>query len=1290
VLFLPCLLILPALFALFIGLGLTRDDVIEDEVYNLWSSESSDYYQNVEYSSDLGVSSGLTTLLAMASHRDTDGNIMSSESLEEIRTRMEAVEGVTVEHDGNVFTWEDICARNNIGLGTVYKFPCLRLSPLDYFTEAKWFMEEDDRHTWYTNGIQKSLVFPRVARFGAMMEVTECYSQCIELIIKRNIDQRLPLKLLGDLTAMDMNHKCRVCIEKTYDKNIDHLEEFTDNLFTLIQSALKAHLQTIDNTTIYAEVGGLIEKHRKVALGVTRAKIEEYLTYYTARGLIPKLTGDPQLDSDNPFNATSIAHGGSGIDMSGDSAKVVAWLKNFDGSPLDPSGDTWAMIESDPVYSWLIAAEEPMTSRCGNDDPSKTWCTKFQRSEYVKETKHYFAVMWFDLLINSEPFLNFTDGESNPYDWTIGEGCGYDLKGTRASYTNKNATDILKAASGILYTVDEGTSVGTIDKSILIGGTKPALADVTAEKPLEIAKSLMTIYPALQPQKILDRVRNCHRPDGPLTITEEDAEVVLEKFKKEMVDEWAKGWNDPDDGTVQFTGLFDGRGVGGTASFILRDITNDNGKLTAIAIFIIALVSVVFLFNCNLVKSMTLITLAGVLLVVLSFFGAMGLAVMFGIKININIAWTLPFIIIGLGVDDMYIVLLALKKNKRYTKESFIRTMQEVVVPVSMTSFVNFFMYTVMNIMDTAVIYKTAQAAMIAVGCLWLTIAVCFPAYCYIDMIRQKNNRCDILVCVKKENDSSIEGDTRKSFLYNSVYKPAILSSFITKAIVMFVTVALFVVGVIGITKRQSGLGLKEFFPEKDQGSRWAEIREKDLAAWSVGISWGELEYTDPQVQLRMIQQFENLVDNSFIASKDTKFLWIADFNRWTTKQCDANFVKEDPSILECGQDQTFIAEDGSESSCVGEWMENTLGLRIKPKFDLEGSSNTCGELEGICLKVSQLFDEDKVTLFGSVDSRECNEALSNNTTYCPVFKGWSEEKLAFCIKKWRHFTGGGGGILLEEDSATESNTCAGEYLNDDEVKIPIKFSSSPVLYAKDLYSHDATVEMIKQTRSICDDDKEIHCWMTGVPFDYWEQYLNVDSVLLTTACISVATGFGVATLFLLFVLRSSRSDFDFGKTVLASVVGGFLISLTCILCLIPVIGLSVLANVNLTAFSNMAFVLSVGFAVEYSVHVVHRFLSAPVWITSAAERVNHTMEFLTLPLTLSFISSTIGVVCLAFTEFSFTERFFFRPLIIVMVVTYFVGAFFLPVLLTFLDVDFLKVGNVNDDDDEKDFNDDV
>ena len=67
-------------------------------------------------------------------------------------------------------------------------------------------------------------------------------------------------------------------------------------------------------------------------------------------------------------------------------------------------------------------------------------------------------------------------------------------------------------------------------------------------------------------------------------------------------------------------------------------------------------------------------------------------------------------------------------------------------------------------------------------------------------------------------------------------------------------------------------------------------------------------------------------------------------------------------------------------------------------------------------------------------------------------------------------------------------------------------------------------------------------------------------------------------------------------------------------------------------------------------------------------------MKFLIQPLTLSFLSSTAGVACLAFTDFEFNERFFFRPLMVVMVMTYIIGAFFLPILLTKLDFDFLRL----------------
>jgi len=91
----PALLILPVLFAIFIGIGFTREDIIEDDVYAIWASEKSDYYQDAKYARSVGRKAGASSLLAIATSRD-GGNIMTASRLHEIRVRMEAMENVTV------------------------------------------------------------------------------------------------------------------------------------------------------------------------------------------------------------------------------------------------------------------------------------------------------------------------------------------------------------------------------------------------------------------------------------------------------------------------------------------------------------------------------------------------------------------------------------------------------------------------------------------------------------------------------------------------------------------------------------------------------------------------------------------------------------------------------------------------------------------------------------------------------------------------------------------------------------------------------------------------------------------------------------------------------------------------------------------------------------------------------------------------------------------------------------------------------------------------------------------
>jgi hypothetical protein len=66
------------------------------------------------------------------------------------------------------------------------------------------------------------------------------------------------------------------------------------------------------------------------------------------------------------------------------------------------------------------------------------WCTKYSlptESDPGEQpyTKQHFARLWYDLLIDSPAFLGVTQGEDDPYTWTTGQGCGYELRGQRKS-----------------------------------------------------------------------------------------------------------------------------------------------------------------------------------------------------------------------------------------------------------------------------------------------------------------------------------------------------------------------------------------------------------------------------------------------------------------------------------------------------------------------------------------------------------------------------------------------------------------------------------------------------------------------------------------------------------------------------------------------------------------------------------------------------------------------------------------------------------------------------------------
>lgn len=1021
---------------------------------------------------------------------------------------------------------------------------------------------------------------------------------------------------------------------------------------------------------------------------------------------------------------------GSGVNMSANLTSVYDYfdIKNYnvsDGANNTFSNTSWFppfytsdgfinltapefdhMILHNPMFSWFAASLDQVEGfKCGNgyllgtkstsadiDNRTNTvarnsaefWCNEYtvpndNNTGTGNYTRQYFAKMWYNGLLTSESLLDISIGHSDPFSWTTGAGCGYKLHGERNRYTNMSEDGILFNASRYIYMYDEGVVLGVVQPELLIGNSTPRAGQYSFEYPLETVGVLQSIYAAAQPYTIAQRVRSCQRPGGPLQITRDDAKQVLYLFKQAMEETWSKGWDDPTQ-NISFVCLYDDSGAGGTAARILQAVTLDNTALVTISMALIAVFSILFLVSFDVVESRVLIALIGVSLCILGYFAGLGFGILLGMKINISVAWSLPFILIGLGVHDVYIILMALKRQKGYTDNDFINTMKEIVIPVSMTALVNIMTFLILNISDVPAIYVTARMAILCLLFLYWSHTFCFPAYAYLDLKRQALGRYDILFCFQRNTyaiddndlpDKNVD-DCHSTLLYDYFYRPLMLSDNdvwrkFVQSFTISAGVSLFIIGCIGISQHQVGVGLEELFPNDNQAQLWASERTEALASWSIQMQWGELDYTDPDIQMQMMKQFEDVASTSRVADIDTKQLWIAEFAIWASRLCEENVRRRDNFDTGlCGQDQIFKDEG---TVCSATWKLNTFGLREKhiQSFD----NDTCYPAEnGVCRLATELHPDDLKEIIVLNPKLIVNQTMS----FCPTIDNWSIGKWQFCLVQWRNITGSTNGGLVVQDDGSPSNDCPGATNNDNLISWPISFSAGPTMFAYDLFTHADTLAMMNDTRHYCDHNPIIHCWMWGIPYKYWTQYVDIMSGLTKMCVLCTLVGFVVSFLFL-FITINMETLHERPKIFLGTFIGSILIAATVAFGLVVVIGLSILSGVRLSGFSNMSFVLSVAFTVDYSIHIVSRWLRIDLSEKTSLGRVRATMSFLMLPTFMAFASSTIGVICLAFSQFYFVQVYFFKPLIIVMFVTYFFGCYWLPAVLALIDIDSVKLG---------------
>jgi len=846
----------------------------------------------------------------------------------------------------------------------------------------------------------------------------------------------------------------------------------------------------------------------------------------------------------------------------------------------------------------------------------------------------------------------------------------------RTSTSNDDST-LLSTVSGTCYNWDEGLLLPKTFHVMTLGGTSPNSPDgINSTEPYSKVKATQSIYYFLTPQKIQKRVALSARPAGAITLSKSDAEEVMYKFKKEFEETFSKGWDDDKAGDVEFVGFTDDTGVVGSFGRTLLTFTLQSVPLSLACYAITAVVCSLLLANFrDYVRSRMALGMFGALVAVIAFSAAIGLTALFNIKLNIVQMWTLPFLMVGLGMDDMFILALAAdvffskeenKRNGRHNMETaehiFIEAYENVGIPVSLTSVVNAAMFSIMTISDIAAVKLTAITAVISVILLYLTMMTSFAAAIALDFKRQIENRNDVFCCfdnyaiavskvdpklkAKKMEEEEKDGQTLpqlKHFFWDRGYAP-MMKSIVGRVLILVIALVLFILACVGLSQMQIGLGLEEFFPEGSLGNRFASLQSEFFPTWPAQMNWGKVKYYDKDTQLDMMEQFEDVVLGKRVTTIDTDYLWTASVAEWSMiADYDLGYC-DSSSVLTSGNCGPVLS-----TTCTGTWVENTPELRLAR----EG---------GVCRSGSELA--------------AVNSSYDTTKEYCPVLH-LSEADYAMCVGLYVNYT------LLY------STLAPGFALEDDKMtpQVPIKFSkaSGSTMFTYDLDSTEAYVSMISDARDACDDSSGPHCWVSGIAFEYWEQYITIETWLLEISGFGLLIAFAVSSIFF-YIGFNTHGQKESGapppslicgvvdqQDAFLSLICGLIVALNSALSLFVVVGMSALSGVNMCGLSAMACLMSAGFSVEFSVHVVHRFVEADPSL-SPVDRVIEGVESLFMPTALGFISSAVGIMTLLFSRFSFVLIYFFVPLFIMLVVTFFFGIFMLPAILSVVDVDIFKL----------------
>uniref|UniRef100_A0A5F8HCG1 Patched 2 n=1 Tax=Monodelphis domestica TaxID=13616 RepID=A0A5F8HCG1_MONDO len=264
------------------------------------------------------------------------------------------------------------------------------------------------------------------------------------------------------------------------------------------------------------------------------------------------------------------------------------------------------------------------------------------------------------------------------------------------------------------------------------------------------AEALQSTFLLMSPRQLYDHYRGDYETHD-ISWSEAQAGAVLQAWQRRFVE--LAQQSVPQNASQQIHAF-----SATTLDDLLRSFSDISAVRVAGGYLLMLAYACVTMLRWDCSKSQGAVGLAGVLLVALSVASGLGLCSLLGMTFNAATTQVLPFLALGIGVDDMFLLAHAFTEAPPGTplQERTGECLQRMGTSVVLTSVNNLVAFFMAALVPIPALRAFSLQAAVVVSCNFTAVLLIFPAILSLDLHRRHRQRLDVLCCFSSPCSSRV------------------------------------------------------------------------------------------------------------------------------------------------------------------------------------------------------------------------------------------------------------------------------------------------------------------------------------------------------------------------------------------------------------------------------------------------------------------------------------------------------------------------------------------------------